>query len=78
MRGLTTVRKHKPDLEKVFAETRRGIVNVPAVLQGVPDKELEEFGLEHYEVSPVEPLHDVKGHLINIIDEIRVSVTGEV
>ena len=40
--------------------------------------ELEEFGLEHYEISPVEPLHDVKGYLINIIDEIRVSVTGEV
>ena len=28
-------------------------------------------------MSPVEPLHDIKGHLSNIIDELRVSLNGE-
>ena len=52
---------------------KRGIVNVPALLQGVPDKSLHNFSLENYEISPVEPLHDVKGHISNLLDEIRVS-----
>ena len=50
---------------------------VPALLQGVPDKPLQDFGLEHYEISPVEPLHDVKGHISNLLDEIRVSLSDE-
>ena len=39
---------------------------------------LTELGLERYEISPVEPLHDVKGHLSNIIEELRVTLTGKV
>ena len=63
LRGLATVGKQKPQLEKEFDDLKRGIVNVPALLQGVPDKPLQDFSLEHYEISPVEPLHDVKGTL---------------
>ena len=78
MRGLATVGKRKPQLEKEFDEQKRGIVNVPALLQGVPDKPLHNFSLENYEISPVEPLHDVKGHISNLLEEIRVSLSGEV
>ena len=67
-RGLSTSRKRKPELEKDFDELRRGIVNVPALLQGVPETPLADLSLDKYEVSPVEPLHDVKGHLSNLID----------
>ena len=35
------------------------------------------LGLEHYEISPVEQLHDIKGYLCNIIDEVIVSLEGE-
>ena len=45
--------KRKPQLEKDFDQLRRGIVNVPALLQGVPTKTLQDFSLECYEVSPV-------------------------
>ena len=72
LRGMATTNKKKPQLEKEFDELRGGIVNVPARL---PETPLQEIGLEHYEVSPVEPLH---GHLSNIIDELHVSLTGEV
>ena len=76
-RGLSTSRKRKPELEKDFDKLRRGIVNVPALLQGVPETPLADLSLDKYEVSPVEPLHDVKGHLSNLIDELRVLLTGE-
>ena len=77
-RGLFTTGKKKPQLEKELDELRRGITNVPALLQGVPEMPLTELCLENYEVSPVEPLHDLKGHLSNIIEELRVTLTGEV
>ena len=77
VRGIITVGKRKPQLERDFDDLRRGIVNVPALLQGVPDKKLKDFGLENYKISPVEPLHDLKVPLSNIIDEIRVSVSSD-
>ena len=36
-RGLSTGRKRKPQLGRDFDELWRGIVNVPALLQGVPE-----------------------------------------
>lgn len=77
-RGQSTYRKRKPELERDFDDLRRGIVDVPALLQGVPHTPLEEISLERYEISPVEPLHDVKGHLSNLMDELQVVLTGEV
>ena len=77
-RGLSTGRKRKPELERDFDELRRGIVNVPALLQGVPETPLVDLCLDKYEISPVEPLHDHKGHLSNLIDELRVALIGEV
>ena len=50
LRGLEVTGKRKQDLEMQFDELRRGITNVPALLQGVPDKALAEFGLNHYEI----------------------------
>ena len=76
-RGLSTAKKRKPELERDFDELRRGIVNVPALLQGSPETPLTNLHLDRYEISPVEPLHDVKGHLSNLIDEIRAILTGE-
>ena len=51
---------------------------MPALLHNIPDTPLEALHLQHYEVSPTEPLHDIKGHLTNVIDELRAVVTGNV
>ena len=48
------------------------------MLQGVSETSLQDLCLEQYEISPVEPLHDIKGHLSNVLDELRLRVTGEV
>ena len=76
-RGLATAGKKRQELEKDFDELRRGIVNVPALLQGCPETNVGHLCLDKYEISPVEPLHDVKGHLSNLIDEIRPLLKGE-
>ena len=64
--------------KETFDELRRGIVNVPALLQGAPETPLVDLCLDKYEISPVEPLDDLKGHLSNLIDELRVALTGKV
>ena len=77
LRGMATANK-KPQLEKQFDELRRGIVNVPAFIQDIPETPLCEIGLEYCEVSPVEPLYDIKGHRSNLTDELRIYLNGEV
>jgi len=51
---------------------------VPALLHNIPDTPLEALHLQHYEVSPTEPVHDIKGHFTNLIDELQAVVTGNV
>lgn len=77
MRGLSAKGK-KPALEKMFDDIRLGINNFPALLQNQPETTLSSLNLQHYEVSPTEPLHDLKGHLGNIIDEALLVASGTV
>ena len=56
--------KKRPQLDKDFEELKMGIVSVPALLQTNPTESLESLNLVQYEVSPLEPLHDIKGHYI--------------
>lgn len=78
MRGLSITGKKKPDLERDFENIRLGITNFPALLQDQPQASLQSLNLQQYEVSPTEPLHDLKGHLSNIIDETIHLTTGDV
>ena len=77
MRGMSTTGK-KPALEKSFDDIRLGISNFPAPLQDQPEATLLSLNLHHYEVSPTEPLHDLKGHLGNIIDEALLIASANV
>ena len=77
MRGLSAKGK-KPALEQSFDDIRQGISNFPALLQDRPEATLSSLNLQHYEVSPTEPLHDLKGHLGNIIEEALLVTSGSV
>lgn len=77
MRGVSAIGK-KLALEKAFDDIRLGISNFPALLQDYPETTLQSLNLHQYEVSPMEPLHDLKGHLGNIIDEILLIASGNV
>lgn len=76
-RGVNTTGKKKPQLEKDLEDLQKGISNVPAILQQTPDASLDSLNLERYEVFPTEPLHDLKGHIHNIIEEATKITSGE-
>ena len=66
--------KLKPELERDLANLCKGIANFPALLQPCPDTALECLNLGDYEVSGVEPLHDFKGHMSNLLEELPFHV----
>ena len=78
VRDRYTKGKKKPALEKEFEELRMGINNFPALLQDDPKASLTSLHLQNYEISPTEPLHDLKGHLGNIIEESLTVAAGQV
>lgn len=43
---------------------------MPALLLTNPTQNLSDINLDKYEVVASEPLHDIKGHIINIISEL--------
>ena len=75
-RGLVLDRKMlRADLQKVLDKTLKGVMRVPALLLTNPTQELSSINLERYEIVASEPLHDIKGHLINLITEIPNIIT---
>ena len=71
--GYSTMGKKMAQLEKEFDDLRKGISNV----QQTPQATLESLNLEKYEVFATEPLHDLKGHVRNIIEESVKKADGE-
>ena len=68
--------KTKNELERELSQLRKGIQRFPALLQPFPEKKLQDIHLDQYEISPCEPLHDMKGHMANLFDEIPKHITG--
>ena len=65
-----TWNKLKPELQEVLATTLQGAQRVPTLLTVNPSQSLSALNLEHYEILDCEPLHDIKGHLYNLLPEI--------
>ena len=60
----------------------KGVQRVPSLLLTNPTESLESLNIENYHILDYEPLHDLKGHLHNIIDELpnklEEPLSGEV
>ena len=70
-RGIKVTDKQlKPELAEKLALTLQGAQRAPTLLTGNPTQPLTELNLQHYEILDCEPLHDVKGHLFNLLPEI--------
>ena len=70
-RGSPMDKKAKrEDLQKSLDLILRGVMRVPALLLTNPTQSLSSLNLAKYEIAASEPLHDLKGHLINLITEI--------
>ena len=60
----------KDELHLILDNTLRGVARVPALLITNPAQSLQSLGLQRYEVVANEPLHDLKGHITNLITEL--------
>ena len=68
----------KADLQEEFKEVKKGFCNFPALATSNPNASLQDLHLVQYEVTPTEPLHDFKGHMANIIAEVRANTQGSI
>ena len=58
-------------MNKLLRHHLKGVQRVPSLFCSTPSiNNFHEFHLENYEVSGVELLHDIAGHIKNIIEEI--------
>ena len=75
-RGVQTDGKLKEDLQVELNRLRKGKTNFPLPIQPNPSRFLDDIHLSQYEVSPVEPLHDIEGHMSNVFAELKHKATG--
>lgn len=68
----------KDAMDRVLKSHLAGIVRNPALFYGEHKSETaRSLNLERYEVSPVEPLHDLKGHIKNMYEIIPSYLSGK-
>ena len=65
-----TAKKLKPQLQEELSLILEGAQRVPTLLTLNPTQPLSTLNLEDYEVLDCEPLHDLKGHLYNLLPEV--------
>ena len=76
-RNLPTDGLLKPALQNQLREELKGIQRVPALCFPDQSASLKDLNLTQYEVEPVEPLHDLKEHINNILKELPKHLTNE-
>ena len=62
------VKPKKKDLDLLLKSELAVAVRQPALSFGDVSEKMANLNLERYEVSPSEPLHDLKGHIKNVWD----------
>ena len=73
-RGQWDISRKKPELATSLIEILKGVQRVPTLLIGDPTQSL--CFLSAYEILDTEPLHDIKGHLTNLFEELPFLVEG--
>ena len=69
-RGVKDVVKKRIELQKNLQEVLKGVQRVPSLLLLHPEKPLSDLSIDKYEIMDCEPLHDIKGHLLNLFAEL--------
>ena len=77
-RGATSVNKKKPELQLELRQLLEGVQRVPSLLLLNPTQDLQQTTLSKYEILSSEPLHDLKGHFSNLLNEIPSLLEGNV
>ena len=69
-RNIHTEKSTKDDLTKLLKKELKGCTRVPILLHHDPIDGITNFNLREYEIAMVEPMHDIGGHITNIIEEL--------
>ncbi len=62
------------DLKESLKTCLNGIQRVPTLMVPTPIKPIQETNLSQYTVLDCEPLHDLKGHLANLLTELPKKI----
>ena len=63
-------KENKSSLQIKLDEEMHGIQRLPSLLYQEDNTSMKDLNLDRYEVLPCKPLHDIKGHISNLYDEI--------
>ena len=69
-RNLPTDGLLKPALQNQWREELKGIQRVPALCFPEHSASMKDLNLTQYEIVPVEPFHDLKEHINDILKEL--------
>ena len=69
-RGVRDLDGKKPALQLQLTETLKGVQYVPTLLLTNPQQSLSTLNLSEYTIVDCEPLHDLKGHVANLLKEL--------
>ncbi len=75
-RGDYDLDKHKPELQLDLWQILKGVNCVPSLLLINPQQNIQDLHLTEYTILNCEPLHDVKGHLANLMEELPNLLQG--
>ena len=79
LRGIPNIESSdKKELTSLLVCILRGAQRVPTLLITNPIQPLSELNLGAYTILDSEPLHDLKGHLINLLTELPYILDGSV
>ena len=76
---IKNLKASKKDLLPVLKKEWQGSKRVPVLLFNNPKIDLKNLGLSKYEISIVECMHDIAGHIDNILEELphHLDISGK-
>ena len=69
---------NKDEVDRILKHNLSGLSRAPAMTFGNLTVPLKDLNLENYEISPVEPLHDLKGHIKNVWEVLPLHLSPRV
>ena len=64
----------KPESQAKLSGTLHGIQRVPPLLHLTPESNLADINCSNYNILASEPLHDLKGYVHNVLEELPAQI----
>jgi len=76
-RNVFHTHTRKSDLQQELNRVLKGVQRVPTLLLQYPSQPLGDLNLDRYTILDCEPLHDLKGHLANVLTELPFVISDK-